>query len=198
MAFASIADDFPAVLDACALFPFHLRTTLLRLAAHGLYRPLWSADIRAELCRSLARRGVAATSIERTESRLSAFPNADVQAYGHLIESMTCHQKDRHVLAAAVKAEADVIVTFNLRDFPPESVERHRIEVQHPDDFLLNLHDLNPNAVRTELQAQADRNSAEPRTLTSLLDALANAGVPKFAESVRDAATSAPPGEILG
>lgn len=187
MAFASIADDFPAVLDACALFPFHLRTTLLRLAARGLYRPLWSADIRAELCRSLANRGVAATSIERTEARLSAFPNADVQSYEHLIESMTCHQKDRHVLAAAVEAEAEVIVTFNLKDFPPESVEPHRIEVQHPDDFLLNLHDLNPNAVRIELQEQANRNHAEPCSLMSLLDALEKASVRNFAECVRSA-----------
>ena len=190
MAFASIADDFPAVLDACALFPFYLRTTLLRLGARGLYRPLWSADIRAELCRSLAKHGVAATSIERTEARLSAFPNADVQSYDHLIESMTCQQKDRHVLAAAVKAEAEVIVTFNLKDFPPESVELHRIEIQHPDVFLLNLHDLNPNAVRSELQAQADHNSAEPCTLISLLDALANASVPNFAECVRSAPRS--------
>lgn len=188
MAFASIADDFPAVLDACTLHPFHLRTTLLRLAARGLYRPMWSPDIRAELRRSLAKRGVAAASIDGTEARLSAFSNADVQSYDHLIESMTCQQKDRHVLAAAVQAEAEVIVTFNLRDFPPESVELHRIEIQHPDDFLLNLYDLNPNAVLSELQEQANNNKAEPRTLTALLDALENSGAPDFAECVRSAA----------
>ena len=61
------------------------------------------------------------------------------------------------------------------------------IEVQHPDDFLLNLHDLNPNAVRSELHEQANRNRADPRTLMSLLDALANANVPNFAECVRSA-----------
>ena len=92
------------------------------------------------------------------------------------------------MLAAAVQAEAEVIVTFNLRDFPPESVELHRIEIQHPDDFLLNLYDLNPNAVLSELQEQANNNKDEPRTLTALLDALENSGVPGFAECVRSAA----------
>ncbi len=185
MAFMSIADDFPAVLDACALFPFHLRTTLLRLAARGLYRPLWSADIQAELCRSLTKRGVTADSIERTADRLSTFSDANVQSYEYLIDTMTCQQKDRHVLAAAVKAEAEVIVTFNLKDFPPESVKPHRIEVQPPDNFLLNLYDLNPNAVDSELREQAKRNRADPCTITALLDALVKAGVPAFTECVR-------------
>lgn len=188
MPFASFDDNFPAVLDACALHPFHLRTTLFRLAARGLYRPLWSAEILAELRRSLERRGVTEDSITHTEARmLETFPGAEIDSYGHLIDQMTCDEKDRHVLAAAVKAQADVIVTFNLGDFPASSVEPHQIEAQHPDEFLLNLYALRPNSVVQELTMQADRNTEEPRTLDSLLDALARASVPDFAARVRSA-----------
>lgn len=188
MPFASFDDNFPAVLDACVLHPFHLRTTLFRLAARGLYRPLWSAEILAELRRSLERRGVADNSITNTEARmLETFPDAEIDSYDHLVDLMTCHEKDRHVLAAAVKAQADVVVTFNLGDFPASSVEPHKIEAQHPDEFLLNLYGLRPNAVVEELARQADRNTEEPRTLDSLLDALTRANVPDFAECVRSA-----------
>jgi len=58
---------------------------------------------------------------------------------------------DRHVLAAAIKSGAQVIVTHNLRDFPPAAIERYGIEAQHPDAFVLNLIDLNASAVAEQL-----------------------------------------------
>jgi hypothetical protein len=43
---------------------------------------------------------------------------------------------DRHVLAAAIKGRADLIVTSNLRDFPDDALSPWGIEAQHPDEFL--------------------------------------------------------------
>ncbi|KUO61626.1 MAG: hypothetical protein APF80_11065 [Alphaproteobacteria bacterium BRH_c36] len=43
---------------------------------------------------------------------------------------------DHHVLAAAIVARADVIVTFNLKHFPGQYLEKFGIEAQHPDEFL--------------------------------------------------------------
>ena len=60
---------------------------------------------------------------------------------------MTCHPKDRHVLAAAVAGGAQVVVTFNVKDFPAPSVEPHEIGVVHPDAFLLDQLDLYPGRV---------------------------------------------------
>ncbi len=61
-----------------------------------------------------------------------------------LESAMTNHAKDRHVLAAAVAADSELIVTFNLGDFPPAACEPVGVEAIHPDDFLLDLHDLAP------------------------------------------------------
>lgn len=115
-----------------------------------------------------------------------AFPEAAVTGYRSLIDGLTCDPKDRHVLAAAVRAAAGAIVTHNVDDdFPVVSVEPYEIEVIHPDTFLLDLLDLAPGRVIDELRQQATANRREPKTLPSLLDALAKAGAPGFADEVR-------------
>ena len=101
-----------------------------------------------------------------------AFEEAEVDAaeIERLEPAMTNDPSDRHVLAAAVAAGSELIVTFNLDDFPAEACEPLGVEAIHPDDFLLDLHDLNP-----------------PWPLEQLLDALEVAGVPRFAAAVRAA-----------
>ena len=96
-----------------------------------------------------------------------------------------CDPKDRHVLAAAVRADAAAIVTFNLDDFPARSVGPYQVEVLHPDEFLLDQLDLAPSVVLDELRLQAAANRREPRSVTTLLDALERAGAPAFADEVR-------------
>lgn len=91
----------------------------------------------------------------------AAFPDAEVTGYRPLIDELTCDPKDRHVLAAAVRAAAGAIVTFNTDDFPDHSVEAFELEVIHPDTFLLDLLDLAPGAVPDELSRQSTSNSAE-------------------------------------
>lgn len=177
---------FAVVLDTCVLYPAHLRDTLLRLAERGLYRALWSADIIDELRRNLVEDGFDAGSIDRLIVEMgAAFPDAEVTGYRSLIDGLTCDPKDRHVLAAAVRADAAAIATFNLDDFPEASVAPFEIEVIPPDTFLLDQLDLAPGAVIDELQRQAMANRREPKTLPSILDALAKAGAPSFADEVR-------------
>lgn len=177
---------FTVVLDTCVLYPAHLRDTLLRLAERGLYRALWSDDIIDELRRNLVEASIDAGSVDRlTREMARAFPDAAVTSYRSLIDGLTCDPKDRHVLAAAVRAGAGAIVTHNNDDFPPDSVEPYEIEVIHPDTFLLDLLDLAPGAVIDELRVQARANRREPKTLPTLLDALAKAGVAGFADEVR-------------
>ena len=134
---------FSAVLDANVLYPFSLRDTLLRLAELELYTPLWSERILDEMHRNLVEHRLTdaqAASIE--EAMRAPFEEAavDPAEIERLEPAMTNDPKDRHVLAAAVAADSELIVTFNLGDFPPDTCEPVGVEAIHPDEFLLDLH----------------------------------------------------------
>ncbi|MCU1437881.1 MAG: hypothetical protein JWP66_968 [Naasia sp.] len=177
---------FAVVLDTCVLYPAHLRDTLLRITERGLYRALWSADIVEELRRNLVDDGIDRDAVNHlVDEMVAAFPDAAVSGYQSLIDGLTCHPKDRHVLAAAVRGGAAAIVTFNTKDFPAPSVDPYEVEVIHADIFLLDLLDLAPGAVIDELERQAMANRREPKSLAGLLDALARAGAPSFADEIR-------------
>ena len=177
---------FTVVLDTCVLYPAHLRDTLLRLAERVLYQVLWSKDIIDELQRNLIKASIDPTAVEHLIAEMeAAFPDASVIGHQALIDAMTCDPKDRHVLAAAVRADAAAIITFNKRDFPSPSVDAYQIVVIHPEDFLLDLLDLSPRLVIKELEQQAAANRREPKTLAALLDALGKASVASFTDEVR-------------
>jgi len=110
--------DFPVVLDACVLIPMPLADTLLRLAGGPrLYLPKWTDQIMAEVSRNLQETfGVTAQQAAYRESEIRKyFGEAWVEGYEDLIPSMTNHEKDRHVLAAAVRCGAETIVSLLFR-----------------------------------------------------------------------------------
>jgi predicted nucleic acid-binding protein len=177
---------FPAFLDACVLLPYRLADLLLRLAEAETYRPLWSADVLTEVERNL----VTAFDVDPAKARYRVgqmqmvFPDAEVTGYQSLISAMTNHPKDRHVLAAAVRADAAVIVTANLKDFPAASLKPYDIDTVHPDDFLLDQLDLYPDPT---LQCLREQIAAYNRPQVSVEDFLARfeKTVPRFSWEVR-------------
>jgi predicted nucleic acid-binding protein len=177
---------FPAFLDTCVLYPAYLCDTLLRLAEASAYRPLWSADVFAELRRNLTKRGLPPDRVDRRLGQMSrSFPDALVTGYESLVDGMTNHPKDRHVLAAAVRANAEVIVTFNLSDFPEPALKPYDIAAIHPDDFLLDQLDLYPGLTMDVLRHQAASYRRAPNTVPEVLVLLQRTGVPRFAAEVR-------------
>lgn len=122
---------------------------LLRRGAAQQFPPLWSAEILEETERSLVNKlgEPPQKARSRVEAMVTNFPDALVSDYEHLIPAMTNHPKDRHVLAAAVRSGAELIVTFNTKDFPVASSTLFDIDVRTPDDFLLDQLDLDPDAV---------------------------------------------------
>lgn len=94
----------------------------------------------------MARNGVPGEEIlKRVEKASKAFPDAFVNNYEALIESLNLPDlKDRHVLAVAIKTNANVIVTNNLKDFPSAMLEPYGIAAKSADDFLTDIIDLNP------------------------------------------------------
>ena len=101
------------------------------------------------------------------------------------MRGMTNDPKDRHVLAAAVRGNAETVVSENVRDFPPSSVEHYGLMVLNQDEFLLDLYDLVPGSVLRALTRQVSRYRRDPRSVEDLLIALGNCGngCPKFAKA---------------
>ena len=160
---------------------------MLRAAEAELYEVLWSEAILEEVRRNLIKSG--RTTEEQAQKLVEAmdrfFPTAKVRGFEHLIPKMTNDVKDRHVLAAAVAAEADIIVTSNLKDFGDRSVLPYRISVLSTDRFLMVLLDEAPEAMTRVITEQASQLKRPPKTAMEVLDEL-ELPAPQFAAAVRD------------
>lgn len=146
------------------------------LARTGLFRAKWTDAIHDEWIRSVLkdRPDLTRTQLERTRGLMNAtVRDCLVTDYEDLIEAVTLPDpNDRHVLAAAIHGRADVIVTFNLADFPADSLQRYGIEAQHPDQFVLHLLDLSSADVYRAVKYQRETLKNPPRTAEQLLETL--------------------------
>lgn len=164
---------FPVVLDSCVLYPMHLRDILLRLADIGLYRVHWSQEILDGATRNIVanpKTGMDERKAARFQKCVSrAFPDAMVDVPANLVEIMPNHPGDRHVMAVAVKAHAQVIVTNNLKHFLPQDLDPWEVEAQSPDTFLTHLYDLEPDRVADEVDQLTQDLKNPPFTVDELL-----------------------------
>ena len=156
--------DFKIVLDACVLANYSVCDLFLKLAERPrLYLPRWSGEILGEVSRVQSnkldwpQRLVDSFRVALTEN----FPEALVDDFDHLIPCLANDEKDRHVLAAAIRAGASVIVTFNTKDFPAESVDPWKVEICHPQDYLLALYSMAPEVVVQKLNLIAREKERE-------------------------------------
>jgi predicted nucleic acid-binding protein len=138
---------FTAVLDTNVIYPVISRDLLFWFAHYDLYTPKWSKNIFDEWKSVMQRKGVAEKeAIKRVEKANLAFPDALVQNYDGLINHLTLpDENDRHVLAAAIKTNANVIVTNNIKHFPAEYLKSFGLTAKNADDFLTDIIDLNQN-----------------------------------------------------
>jgi len=177
---------FPAFLDACVLFSPTLTDTLLRIAEEGAFSPHWSQEVLNEVRGAVIKSGVSGERVDRRIAIMGkAFPEAAVTGHESLIDAMACDPKDRHVLAAAVLSRCEVLVTFNVKDFPPVSTAPFHVEAMTPDAFLLDQLGLYPRMVFRALAGQVTAARRPPTTMGQLLGRLTSANVPAFAEEVR-------------
>lgn len=134
-----------AVLDACILYPPSLRDLLMRLAIAGAYAPRWTEEIHAEWIHNVLADNpeVTPAQLERTRRLMDqTISDAVVSGYEARIPALSLPDaNDRHVLAAAIEAQAPLIVTFNLSDFPNAVLGKYGVQAVHPDDFLSGLFD---------------------------------------------------------
>lgn len=142
---------FSVVYDACVLYPAPLR---------DLFKAQWTDQIHEEWINALLRKDkFKREKLERIRDLMDAnVRDAKVQGFEGLIDSIELPDPDdRHVVAAAIKCNADAIVTFNLKDFPDDNLSEFGIEVIHPDDFICYQIDLSPvkacKAVKSQRKA---------------------------------------------
>jgi predicted nucleic acid-binding protein len=140
---------YSAFLDANVLHPAFLRGALLWFADARLLRPVWSKDVLIEWRRSVQRRHADMDEVkcDRLQAAFTShFPDAEVSNYQTFVDAVTLPDpEDRHVLAAAIVGKCNGIITSNLRHFPAETVSKFGIEVIHPDQFIVNVIDLDEN-----------------------------------------------------
>jgi len=177
-----------ALCDACVLYPALLRDFLMWLGLSGCFRARWSHAIQDEWKRNLLRNrpGLSRTQLDRVSDLMdNAIPDCLVEGYEDLMADVSLPDPDdRHVLAAAIHGDASVIVTFNLRDFPHESLAPFGIEALHPDDFILQLLERDAAAVISAAQHQRAQLMRPPSDTDQYLDILRKQGLIKTADTL--------------
>lgn len=161
---------FPVFLDTNVLYPASLADTLLRLAELDVIKPHWSSEVMTELERNLAKRIPEEKAHLRCRAMQNSFPEAMVADHQGIIDKMGNHPKDRHVLAAAVHSQCEVIITFNTKDFPEDALNPLNMEAVHPDNFLLDQLDLYPQLVLLCLERQTHATARPHLSLPELID----------------------------
>jgi len=180
---------FTALLDACALYSASLRDLLLSLAGTDLFRARWTEAINDEWTRNLKanRPELSAEKIDRTRLQVNkSVPDCLISGYESLIPSLNLPDlNDRHVLAAAIRGRADVIVTYNLEHFPDSVLAGFGMEAWHPDKFVTYLLRLDGMKVCGAIKELRARLRNPPVTPDDYLENLERVGLPVSASLLR-------------
>mgnify|MGYP003708156979 CR=1 FL=1 len=153
------------MLDTNVIYPIDIRDILFWFASYDLFTPKWSKHIFEEWEDVMERKNILKNEIKkRTSKAQQAFPDALVENYEALLKGLNLpDEKDRHVLAAAIKTNANIIVTNNIKDFPNDYLSRFGLSAKTADDFLTDTIDLN-----NELAIEAFRALVLNRTNPNL------------------------------
>ncbi|NOK63053.1 MAG: PIN domain-containing protein [Chloroflexi bacterium AL-W] len=185
------SSSFTALYDANVLYPAPLRDLLMWLALTGLFRAKWTETILEEYARNLVikRPDISRDKIDNIKHLMNKHVcDALIEGYQNLIPAIEGlpDPDDRHVLAAAIVGRADIIVTYNLRDFPETVLGQYNIEAQHPDEFVRHLIDLNESLVCSAAKKQRATLNNPPKSVEEFLDGLAKQQLPLTVAALRE------------
>ena len=170
---------FTAVLDTCVVYPVIIRDVLFWFAYYDLYTPKWSEHIFDEWRRVTIELGASAEEADKRIGKANeAFPDALVINYKGLINTLELpDENDRHVLAAAIKTNVNLIVSVNLKDFPAEYLQSFGLNAKSADDFLTDIIDLNQKqAVKAFREMVLNKKNPQMDEL-AVLDQMRKAGL---------------------
>lgn len=177
-----------AFLDANVLYPAALRNLLMHLSVAGLFRARWSNAVHEEWISNLLehRPDLTRKKLERTRQLMDAAAfDAVVSGYEDLMPRIVLpDKKDRHVLAAAIRGSAQVIVTRNLKDFPGSVLQRFGMEAISPDDFVMRLIEAAPEVAKQAAETHRTSLKNPPKTREEYLASLAAQFLPRTSEAL--------------
>jgi predicted nucleic acid-binding protein len=186
-----VADYLTVVYDANVLYPAPLRDLLMYLAMTDLFAARWSNDIHEEWIAGVLRNrpDLTRARLERTRRFMDkSVRNALVTGYESLISTLELPDPDdRHVLAVAIHANADVIVTMNLKDFPKATLSKYDLIAQRPDDFVMRLVEMDADAVLRAITLQQQSLKKPAKTMKEFLETLEQQGLKKVTAWLRNA-----------
>jgi hypothetical protein len=172
-----------AIIDACVLYSAPIRDLIVRIAQAGFIQARWSNEIHEEWMRSLLNNNprVSRARLERTRYLMNgALRDCVVTGHMQIVDSLTLPDpQDRHVLAAAVHAGAELIVTFNLSDFPRQFLAPHGVAARHPDELLFDLLDAAPDEFCEAARLQRLALKTPRMTVEEFLAKLEVVGLPR-------------------
>lgn len=161
----------------------------MHLAIMDLYRAKWTAMIHEEWIRNVQknRPDLRPQQLQRTRELMDSHVlDCLVTGYEPLISTVNLpDENDRHVVAAAIQAEAHLIITFNLRDFPTEALRQYGLDAQHPDDFLSDQFRASPESVCLAVQRHRASLKNPPQSAAEYLQRLEAQGLPQFTLRLR-------------
>lgn len=174
-----------SLLDANVLYPSLIRNLMMHCATSGLMAARWTNAIHEEWIRNLLadRSDLSLERLQRTRKFMErAVPDAEVTDYSHLVAALQLPDPDdAHVLAAAIVAQAEFLVTFNLKDFPAELLAQYGIEAVTPDELMCRLYQGEPEATLKVLE-DLRQSLHNPRyTPSDFPQRLSAVGLPQFA-----------------
>lgn len=174
-----------AVIDACVLYSAALRDLFLWLARSRVYYARWTDRIHHEWIESVLgnRPDLSRERLERTCALMNANATGSlIDEDAELAETLTLPDaNDRHVLAAAISANASLIVTFNLSDFPSSALSSHNVRALHPDEFLCWLFDEEPGRFLAAVGDLIANLRNPPRSWQQQVEILRAQGLPEIA-----------------
>ena len=189
------ANRFTALLDACVLASPLKRNLLLSLAEAAFFRPRWSERIMDETERAIEKlmtdkrfENPTADAARARDAMERAFEDAMVTGFENLEAGFgdLPDAGDRHVLAAAVKTRASIIVTDNLRDFPDAILRPLDLEAKDADAFIADTIDLRVAQAVPALRRMRERLNRPEKTPETLLLDMEKIGLTLTADALRD------------
>jgi predicted nucleic acid-binding protein len=179
------ATEHPSVViyDANVLYPATLRDLLMQLALSDLFQARWTNLIHDEWTRNVLKNqpSLNPSKLEHVRTLMNnAIPSSLVSGFEPIIPTLNLPDpNDRHVLAAAIHANARGIVTFNLKDFPATNLGQHNLRAIHPDEFVTHWLNTNPNRVVQAIRTTRNRLRNPARTVDEHLERLTKQGLPR-------------------